>query len=257
MVFSREAYKREIITFEKKLEKEKEAIENALWHLSNEEFACEPDAQKKIKELAKLFDWHEVAAKIITEKKFSCKGRPKKDQEPDRIVFKIQAVASRKEENIAKMKERKGRFILATNYPDEAELPDETILSEYKDLQINERGFKMLKDPWFLADKLFLKNPNRIAALMAVMTFCLFVYNSGEYMLRESLNQNNLTLPNQLKKEVQNPTLRWVFQMMEGTTIVSYSVSGDTKSEVANMTPLKNRIVSHFGEIAKEIYGTS
>ena len=49
-----------------------------------------------------------------------------------------------------------------------------------------------------MVDSVFLKLPRRIEALMFVMTLCLLVYNVAQYRLRESLKDQEETLPNQL-----------------------------------------------------------
>ena len=77
-----------------------------------------------------------------------------------------------------------------------------------------------LKDPWFMADSIFLKSNKRIEALMTVMTLCLLVYNYAQFKVRQSLKDTNSTLPNQIYKEVKNPTLKWLFQLMEDINIV-------------------------------------
>ncbi len=51
---------------------------------------------------------------------------------------------------------------------------------------------------------------------MMIMTLCLMIYNVARHRLREALKNQNETLPNQLNKPVQNPTMRWIFQIMEG-----------------------------------------
>ncbi len=114
----------------------------------------------------------------------------------------------------------KGRFILATNDMDSKNYTDQQMLEKYKDQQKVEGGFRFLKDPWFMVDSVFLKSPKRIESPMMVMTFCLMVYNISQYILRNKLKQQNDALPNQLKKQVQNPTMRWIFQLMEGIGVV-------------------------------------
>jgi len=52
----------------------------------------------------------------------------------------------------------KGRFILATNDLDEKNSPENSIIKEYNERQLVKRGFRFLKDPWFMADKVFLKS---------------------------------------------------------------------------------------------------
>lgn len=59
-----------------------------------------------------------------------------------------------------KLKQRKGRFVLATNELDETVLSDAQLLEVYKDQGVTvERRFR------------FLKKPERIMALLMVMTF--------------------------------------------------------------------------------------
>ena len=151
----------------------------------------------------------------------------------------------------------KGRFILATNDLDGINYTDEQMLKEYKEQQKVEGGFRFLKDPWFMVDSIFLKSPKRIEALMMVMTLCLLVYNIAQYRLRELLKEKNETLPNQLGKQVKNPTLRWIFQIMEGVSIVRFYEAGNIlKNEViANLNDLRKKIIELFGNTAMRMYG--
>ncbi|MBF0543018.1 MAG: IS1634 family transposase [Candidatus Riflebacteria bacterium] len=256
LVSSQQAYDSEVETMKKQIKKEFEASENDLWHLSNEEFACVPDAMKKFREVVEKFKFHLAANyEIKTEPKFKTSGRPKVDEKPVRTVIRIVSTIKENKKAIAKTKLTKGRFILATNDLNQESLPDDQILREYKGLQKVERGFRFLKDPWFLLDKLYLKTPNRIAALTAIMALCLMVYNVAEYELRRSLKEGNLTLPNQLKKAVTNPTLRWIFQMMDGITIITMKVGRSVQTLVSNITDLRAKIIHLFGKHAEEIYG--
>ena len=89
---------------------------------------------------------------------------------------------------------------------------------------------------------------------MAVMALCLMVYTVAEYELRQSLKRGNLTLPNQLKKEVTNPTMRWVFKMMDGITVVTMIAGSVVQTVVANITELREKIIRLFGKFTQEIY---
>ena len=112
-----------------------------------------------------------------------------------------------------------------------------------------------MKDPWFMVSHVYLKKPNRIAALMCVMTMTLMVYTLGERFLRESLKERNETLPNQLKKEIQNPTLRWVFKMMSGVAVVTIREGKASHRVVTNVNAIRQRIIACFGAETEEIYG--
>ena len=84
-----------------------------------------------------------------------------------------------------------------------------------------------------------------------------WVYNIGQYKLREKLKEENETLPNQINKQIQTPTLRWIFQMMEGVAIIEFKeVSGEiAKTMITNLTELRMKIVRLPGNTAQEIYG--
>lgn len=81
---------------------------------------------------------------------------------------------------------RKGRFIVATNELDSDELSDEEALRAYKEQQYAERGFRFLKDPFFFADSMFLKNESRIVAMVMIMGLALMIHSLAERKLREA-----------------------------------------------------------------------
>ncbi|AKH64005.1 hypothetical protein VY86_12400 [Photorhabdus thracensis] len=67
-------------------------------------------------------------------------------------------------------------FILATNEADDKALDMAALLANYKAQQKVERGFRFLKSPEFLTSSMYLKKPERIEALLMVMTCSLMVY---------------------------------------------------------------------------------
>lgn len=136
------------------------------------------------------------------------------------------------------------------------ELSNEQILIEYKNQQGVERGFRFLKDPWFMVDSVFLKSPRRIEALMVIMTLCLLIYNVAQHKLRTALKTKNETLPNQLNKPIQNPTLKWIFQIMEGVGVLKLfdPVGVLLREMVTQMDALRTKIVTLFGMTAQKIY---
>ena len=73
--------------------------------------------------------------------------------------------------------------MLATNDLSES-LTVEKMLSLYKSQQSVEQDFRFLKSPDFLASSLYLKKPERIEALLMIMTCCLMIYAALEYKIR-------------------------------------------------------------------------
>jgi len=94
------------------------------------------------------------------------------------------------------------------------------VLETYKSQQSVERGFRFLKSPDFLVSAFFLKKPERIEALLMVMTLCLLVYSAIEHKVRTKLRENGENFLNQKRKPTQNPTARWVFFCFLGLHIV-------------------------------------
>jgi transposase len=111
-------------------------------------------------------------------------------------------------------------FLLATNELHDTQLPPHELLEGYKGQGYAERGFRFLKDPRFLASLLYLKKPERIMALLMVMTVCLLVYAALEYRIRKALKDQGGTFPNQNGTLVQNPTARWVFHYFVGIHVL-------------------------------------
>ena len=256
LVHSKDAYKREEKTFNKNLEKKHDVCKKELWHIGNQEFCYQKDAENAIKKIEKKHPFFSITYECVEELKYAKKGRPSIKNPPIGSVWHIKTAFQKNEEAIKKQLNTKGRFILATNDLDKAHRPDDSIIKEYKEQQSVEKGFRFLKDPWFINDKIFLKSKKRIEALSMVMTLCLLVYNYAQYFVRNKLKEQNEFLPNQLGKPVQNPTMRWIFQMMTGIAIVKVVLDNDFIHElVSNMNELRFKILTFFGPLICIKYG--
>ncbi len=96
-----------------------------------------------------------------------------------------------------------GCFILGTNDLSQDNLDAGKLLSTYESQQHVERGFRFLKSPEFLVSSLYLKKPERIEALLMVMTLCLMVYAAIQHRIRHELKQQSRFFPEQKKKPVK------------------------------------------------------
>ena len=181
------------------------------YKLKRKPFFCKEDAisaYEELKQECKLINLTDY--KLIEKPKFKSKGRPKQDQKPSSYEYYLEYNAYMNIDTIEELRMQKcGYFILATNLTMSAK----ELLDEYKTQQRVERGFRFLKSPEFLSEAIFLKSPKRVEALLMIMTLCLLVYTALEYKLRKELKEKNETIPNQLNKEVQNPTARWIYQI--------------------------------------------
>jgi len=184
-------------------------------------FACEADAHQALARFA-----HDVQTTFLHEgticpmPHYGKRGRPGPGAQPAQIVYHIAgALVSRLTDRQARV-DQHSCFILATNELDEGQLSAQAVLDGYKGQARAERGFRFLKDPQFLASSLYLKKPERIMALLMVMTVCLLVYAALEYRIRTALKEHAATFPDQKGKRIQNPTARWVFHYFVGIHVL-------------------------------------
>jgi transposase len=256
LVYSEKAKEREARALEKRIGREKEKAERAWRKMKGQRFNCEKDAQKALNAFQKRWKYHQAEARLRPVNGYSNPGRPRKDASPEVVGYQLEGEILRSEPAIAAASNRLGYFILATNQLDVAELPPQTMLAEYKTQGISvERGFRFLKDPLFFADSLFLKTPRRIMALLMIMTLALLVYALAERQLRLRLLEEDESIPNQLGKATQSPTLRWVFQLFEGIDLLIIRQNGKTiDRRVLNLHPVHITIIQLLGPHIRNCY---
>ncbi|HDS46041.1 MAG TPA: hypothetical protein ENN68_08160 [Methanomicrobia archaeon] len=114
---------------------------------------------------------------------------------------------------------------------DREKLSGEETLTAYNELQYAERGFRSLKDPLFFAHSMFLKNEGRIIALVMIRGLALMIYSLAEHELRAALAETGETLPDQRKKPTKSPTIRRVFKVFEGITVLCYRLKEGEDTE--------------------------
>ena len=203
--------KKEDKTLSKKLLEQSTAAAKRAKKLTRQPFFCEADAQEALATFRSKNPLIQPKNEtLIAKAKYKTKGRPKPDQKPSHYEYYWQFDVTMQKDTFAdRSKQECGYFILATN---NLKLTPKELLDEYKSQQRVERGFRFLKSPEFLSDAMFLKKPQRIEAMLMIMTLCLLVYAAIEYKIRKELKKQDKTFPNQLGKPVQNPTARWVFE---------------------------------------------
>ena len=126
-----------------------------------------------------------------------------------------------------------------------------SLLSSYKAQQNVEKGFRFLKSPDFLTSAIYLKNPERIEALLMVMTCCVMVYASLEHQIRKTLKDNVCYFPDQKKNPSQTPTTHWVFQCFENITVL---YQAEQIPLVMNLKERQHIIINCLGDVYRRIY---
>ncbi|MDJ1185916.1 IS1634 family transposase [Roseofilum casamattae] len=241
IVESEERRKSDRKQLEKKIEKEFREAEKVLVELTCQRFSCIPDAKRAAEKLLKKSKYHELTSIKVSEVS---------DKSSGNVSYKVEGKITASAVKIQPYLKQAGRFILATNVADQSQLTAEEMLSKYKGQQSVERGFRFLKDPYFLTDSVFLKSPHRIEALGLIMGLCLLVYTLGQRQLRQSLTRTQSTVKNQLGRPTNRPTLRWVFQCFQ--SIHWFFQSGEV--QVSNLTEERLHLLKFFPASSQRYY---
>lgn len=250
LVHSEQARKREMHSLAKRMLKKADAERKTFKKLSQQRFACQHDAQQATELWRKKQVYSDVIAEIKEIIIYAKQGQPKKGQSPERIEYQITGNLFTPFVRRANAIKQLGFFIIATNDLDDGMTMDK-MLSTYKAQQSVEKGFRFLKSPDFLTNSIFIKKPERIEALLMVMTSCLMVYASLEHQIRKKLKEKTLYFPDQKKKPSQNPTARWVFQCFQSVTIIYLE---DQSPMVVNWKERQQVIIDCLGDSYRKIY---
>ena len=193
---------------------------------------------------------------MIEHKRYACKGRPTPTSPIKSIEWQIQAQVRPDQEVIETRKQQSACFVLGTNI-EARQLSDAEVIHAYKAQAHAEGGFRFLKDPLFFVSSLFVKKPSRIQGLLMVMTLALLVYSVTQRRLRQQLADQKETIPNQINQPTQRPTLRWVFQLLEGIHRVRVTVQGQVQDLIEGLNEVQIKILRLFGEEVCRLYQIS
>jgi len=257
VVSSEAAWKRAAKTLAKAQNKELARVEKALFHLQAKRFDSEEAARDTLEQLAQTLRYHKVGAVTLTRHiQYARRGKPTADTPIKAIRWQIAATVVPDPDEITRAQQRKACFVLGTNIPD-TELSDAEVIAGYKGQGAVERGFGFLKSPVFFVSSLFVKKPSRMQGLLMVMTLALLVYAVAQRRMRKQLEQEGETLPNQIGQPTSTPTLRWLFQLLEGIHRVIFYLQDQAQGVIEGLTELKRKILRLFGQQVCRIYQIS
>lgn len=215
------------------------------------DFRCAEDARAQTQRLVQKWTYHDLCnVAVVAIPHYEQTGRPAQGAKPSHYTYRITATLVTDTEAIARVKRRAGRFILATNDVHNREHSGDSLLRDYRGQQAPERGFRFLKDPLFFTSSVFLKTPERIAALAIVMGLSLMVYSLAQRQVRQALAAADDTVLDQRRRPTQRPTLRWLFQCFQAV----HWVRGLGGAQVSNLTPERLHILRFFPQSCRRYY---
>ncbi len=226
IVYSEEAEERARKNVREKVKKEHEEEAKAFSKLTEREFACREDAEQALEEFESDLEASEFTEKQVTRatcytlEESSPSGGEGNRLKETGVEWLVEGTLVPSEERIVRLLKRESLFIVATNELDDEVFSAEEMLEGYKGQVQVERGFRFLKDPRFMASSFFLESERRIMALLMVMKLCLLVYSALERRIREGLQAQDLSFPDQKGNPTQSPTARWVFESFLGIHVL-------------------------------------
>jgi transposase len=254
VVQSQAAAWRAEVTLSKAQKREHEAIAQQLFHLQAKRFETPQLAQEALAAVSKKWKYHQVeSSQLLEHKRYATKGRPTPKTPIKATAWQLQARVRLDVERIQQAKQYHACFVLGSNIEAE-QLSDAEVIAGYKGQAQAEGGFRFLKDPLFFVSSLFVKKPSRIQGLLMVMTLALLVYSVAQRRLRQELVRQNETIPNQINHPTNRPTLRWVFQVLEGIERVRVKVEGQVQELITGLNEVKIKILRLFGAQVCHVY---
>jgi transposase len=240
-------------TVDKQWRQQSDKEVKAFQQLCGTTFACEADARQALGTFAQDLQATFLGSSTVRAlSRYGKRGRPRQGTQPDQVIYQIDGALASSLTARQALIDQQSCFILATNELDPAHLPPQAVLEGYKGQMHAERGFRFLKDPQFFASSLYLNKPERIMALLMVMTVCLLVYAALEYRIRTALKAHDATFPDQKGKPVQNPTARWVFHYFIGIHVLR--IRGQWDSIVVNLTEEHQALLRLLGTPYERLY---
>jgi len=256
-VSSQAALERAEASVNKACQRESEAIDKQLFHLQATRYATPEAAHAALAHLATSWRYHQVeTSHLIEHKHYARKGKPTPTAPIKSIDWQIQAQVCPDQQGIEERKQQGACFVIGSNI-EANQLSDLEVIAAYKAQAQAEGGFRFLKDPMFFVSSLFVKKPCRIQGLLMVMTLALLVYSVTQRRLRQQLARQHETLPNQINQPTERPTLRWVFQLLEGIHRVRMTVQSQLQDLIVGLNDVQIKILRLFGEAVCRLYQIS
>jgi transposase len=183
--------------------------------------------------------------------RYGTRGRPRPGSQPEPLVDQLDGALAASLTTRPTRIDQQRCCILATNALDTAQLPPPAVLAGSRGQVHVARGCRLLKDPQFFASALSLKKPERMMALLMVMTVCLLVYAALEYRIRNALTDHEATCPDQRGTRIQQPTARWVVHDFVGIHVLCQAGQWPM---VLNRTEEHQHVLRLLGKPSMQVY---
>ncbi len=208
---------------QRQLDASQQHLQQRLAEESQRQYYCRADAESAATRLAnETTSLHRLQVTVVENVRYA-PGRPPKNRPRTIAAVRYQLTGELQEraDAIQRQQQEAGCFVLLTNVPADGEhaYTGAQLLHAYKDQHGIERNFSFLKDPLIVND-LFLKKPERIETLGAILLMALLVWNLIEHALRQHLAEHQQCLPGWDNKATDRPTAFMMSTKFAGMQII-------------------------------------
>jgi hypothetical protein len=237
--------------------REAEAIAKQRLPWQAQRFATPEGATAALDTLARAWPYHQGDAySLLDHKRSAGQGRPTPTTPLKAMAWQRHAQVRPHAEQLRPRKPHKACGVVGTNI-DARQVSDAEVIRAYKGQAQAEGGFRFLQDPLGFVSSLFVQKPSRIQGLVMGMTGAVRVYAVAQRRLRQPLVRHNKTVPNQMHHPTPRPTLRWVFQLLEGIHRVRVTVQDHVHDLIEGLNEVQITILRLFGEGVCRLYQIS
>jgi transposase len=180
--------KRRTNRIDREIKTSKKFVSKLISQEAKQEFYCRADVESAVSRLQQSETELHCVSVTIEEKIKYTRGRPPKNgtKKVVNVRYILKAQAEKKTKEIKRKRDEAGCFVLLSNLPRQGNMAETgaELLQAYKEQHGIERNFSFLKDPLIVND-LFLKNPERIEVLGAILLIALLIWILIEHCLRQ------------------------------------------------------------------------
>ena len=87
-----------------------------------------------------------------------------------------------------------------------------------------------------------------------IMVLTLMIYSIAVWLIRKRMQDTDETVPNQLRKQNQRPTFRWIAFLFMGVAEVTIWLNGEMRISIANLNDNLVKIIRLLGSGCEKYY---
>lgn len=231
--------KTEAIT--RRAEAELKKVNTLLNKMRTQPAKCKRDAEQNVLKLKKTLRYCRISEPEYKEELgYEKKGRPSKDTPKIVVSCGVKAEATIDQNAVNEAVKKKLIYVLAAVNTD---LSEKEIYETYHNQSDIEGIWRDMKSVSVTVDSLFVKKPERIQALICILSLAVIISRKIESAVREAIEKHNIRLRKANNKLTSAPSYKSISLILQSVGIKNY---GTRDIEFTCSYAMKNRVFDVF-----------